>query len=163
MTLITRETNQPNHTGINLGQALFGAIWGVWFGGITRDILELPQPELNIGGNLIIPMAAVKVLYILSSFTFIAFYIYHYDRLQRCIRQFPTYFKDGFSFPKYQIKKKEINNRVVVAFALIWGFILVTFFLFYPLLNNFFLFLFGLVQPLVWYVLDKIMIEEQAQ
>lgn len=138
-----------NHPGRKLNplQALFGTIWGVWFGSITKDILTS-----EISPLISVDLSTLKILFIVASLIFLGGFILCYDVFQRYVYSLADH-ESAADVIRCFLRILLIGALIIVIFP---GFLLTTYMIF-PKTINFFLILFGIIQLVVWVALELVM------
>jgi hypothetical protein len=121
-------------------------LWGVWYGGLTRDVLA--SQSVTLSG---LPPVVAKVLYILTSLLWLAFIVYLlFLALQRTV-ELPSAW--GKTFPEGLAQLRDLAWKLAVLLVGLWGFLAVTYWLFQSDID-FLLVLFGALQLPVWLGLE---------
>lgn len=134
---------------LNPSQALFGTLLGVWYGGMTKDVLT----STVINPSIAFPVWSVKALYIIVSFLFLCFFVNYMVEFQNNAYSFPDRFNGDFTFKDAWTHFGRLIKVLIIISIMISGFLLTTYFTFIGRVD-FFVILFGAFQPPIWILLE---------
>lgn len=135
---------------INAPQAFFGTMLGVWYAGITRDILTATSSNFSES----IPLELVKVCYIFASLILLANFIILLINFQTKVYNFPEIINaQPLNFNKLIEITFSLGKKLLWVTLSFWGFLLVTAILFSSQIDKL-LIIFGAIQPIIWILLE---------
>jgi hypothetical protein len=131
---------------INPVQAIFGMLWGVWYGGITRDVLSSTSISFTL-----LPLGVVKFLYVFSSPILLGLIVYLIISVQTAVYRFPTVWDKSFREGWHQTL--DLGKKSFLFLIPLWGFLTTTYVVFQDQLDSY-LVIFGAWHPIIWLSLE---------